>query len=476
MNDDAQLLRRYAEAGSESAFSELVSRHIDLVYSAALRQVAGDRHLAQDVVQTVFADLARKARIVSRHGVLTGWLYQATRFAAAKVVRTERRRATREKEAAAMQELASDANWEQLRPVLDEAMSRLGAKDRDAVLLRYFERKELSAVGDALGTNEEAARKRVSRALERLRRYLTGRGVTLSAAALATTLTGSAVQAAPAALAGTISTAIIAGVAAAAAGSTFNLLNLMSMTKLQAGLLSAAVVVGAGTPILVQRQTVARLRAENLELRDQSQQLEQLRSENQRLAGLRADMEELDRLRKEVVELHRLRAEVARLRQEREEAAQLQAENVRLKQYVANRASAEDDKPTSTPEQDQFKREAIDRLNFTKQWLLSFIIYADTHEGHVPQKFSDVDGFDVLAGSVEGLSPSDFEIVYDGKLSDVKDSSRTIILREKEARINPDGNLTKAYGFADGHSEIYRPPDGSFEKWEKERMVAKPAP
>ena len=124
MNDDAQLLRRYAEAGSESAFSELVSRHIDLVYSAALRQVEGDTYLAQDVTQTVFVDLARKARTVSRHGVLTGWLYQATRFAGSKVVRTERRRANREKEAVAMRELSSDANWEQLRPVLDEAMSR----------------------------------------------------------------------------------------------------------------------------------------------------------------------------------------------------------------------------------------------------------------------------------------------------------------------------------------------------------------
>jgi RNA polymerase sigma factor (sigma-70 family) len=261
MNDDAQLLRRYAEAGSESAFSELVSQHIDLVYSAALRQVGGDAHLAQDVAQTVFADLARKARTVSCHGVLTGWLFQATRYAAAKVVRTERRRATREKEAVAMQELSSEANWDDLSPLLDEAMSRLGAQDRDAVLLRYFERKELRAVGDALGTSEAAARKRVSRALERLRRYLTARGVSLSAATLATALTGSAVQAAPAALAGTISTAVIAGAAAAVAGSTFNLLNLMSMTKLKAGLLSAAVVVGAGTPIVVQQQSLSRLRA-----------------------------------------------------------------------------------------------------------------------------------------------------------------------------------------------------------------------
>src|SRR5439155_1150122 len=116
MNDDAELLRRYAEDASESAFGELVARHIDLVYSAALRVVGGDTHLAQDVAQTVFADLARKARALSRHEVLTGWLYQATRFAAAKAVRTERRRSSREKEAVAMQELSSDANWERLRP------------------------------------------------------------------------------------------------------------------------------------------------------------------------------------------------------------------------------------------------------------------------------------------------------------------------------------------------------------------------
>src|SRR5207245_8864929 len=119
------------------------------------------------------------------------------------------------------QELSSEASWEQLRPVLDEAMGRLGAKDRNAVLLRYFERKELRVVGDALGTSEEAARKRVSRALERLRRYLTGRGVTLSATTLATAMTGSAVQSAPAALTGTISAAVVAGAAAAAAGFSF---------------------------------------------------------------------------------------------------------------------------------------------------------------------------------------------------------------------------------------------------------------
>jgi len=341
VNDDLQLLRRYTEEGSEPAFSELVARHIDLVYSAALRQVAGDAHLAQDVTQTVFADLARKARALSGRAVLTGWLFQATRYAAAKAVRTERRRLNREREAVLMQEpsTGTDANWEQLSPVLDEAVARLGAKDRDAVLLRYFERKELRAVGDALGTSEEGARKRVGRALEKLRRYLTGRGVTLSAASLATALTASAVQAAPAALAGTVSTAVIAGAAVAAAGSTFNLLNLMSMTKFKAGLLSAAVVVGAGTPAVVQQRSLSRLRAENQELREQWQRLEPFREGNQQLGVLQADADELERLRKEVAELHRLRAEVARLRREKEEAARLQAENTRSNEHTKTLAA-----------------------------------------------------------------------------------------------------------------------------------------
>lgn len=220
MSDDAKLLRQFADDGDEAAFSELVSRHINLVYSAAVRQLAGDAHLAQDVTQTVFTDLARKARSLSQGVVLAGWLYRATHFASAKIVRTERRRQAREKEAMSMQD--SDAEvvprWDQLAQSLDVAIAELKTSDRDAVLLRYFERKELRAVGAALGISEDAAQKRVGRALEKLRMILSRRGVALSSVALASVVAENAVQAAPSGLAGTIAHSSLAGASTAATG------------------------------------------------------------------------------------------------------------------------------------------------------------------------------------------------------------------------------------------------------------------
>src|ERR1035437_9458358 len=164
-SNDIELLRRYVFERSEAAFADLVRQHIALVYSAALRQTNGDAPLAEDITQVVFTDLARKAARLTRHTSLAGWLYTSTRYAAVSLLRAEQRRNAREQEAHAMNQLLQSAGidpaWEQLRPVLDEAMHDLKADDREAVLLRYFEHLPLAAVGTRLGVTENTARMRV---------------------------------------------------------------------------------------------------------------------------------------------------------------------------------------------------------------------------------------------------------------------------------------------------------------------------
>lgn len=239
--DDAALLQSYADERSEEAFRELVQRHLSVVYAAALRQVNGDAHLAQDVAQRVFIVLARKAEALKQQPSIVGWLYTATRMEAARAVRTEIRRRRREEQAAAMNSPESDElSFDQIAPVLDEAMSELAGADREAVLLRYFSGKSFAEIGGVLRIGEEAARKRVDRALDKLHASLQRRGVASTAAALAGVLHS---HAAPPVLP-TITTAITAGASAQLmGGSAISLGLLMSSTKtltLLAGLVMAA--------------------------------------------------------------------------------------------------------------------------------------------------------------------------------------------------------------------------------------------
>src|ERR1051325_2816130 len=231
---DHDLLQRYAQSRCEASFTELVKRYVDLVYSAALRQVGGDAHLAHDVTQSVFIDLARKADALSARTVLAGWLYTSTHYAAAKIVRTEQRWRQREQKANSMRETsdvsAVEPSWEELRPVIDAAMLDLNKDDRDAVLLRYFERRQLGEVGAKLGVSEEAARKRVDRALEKLRGLLARRGVTSASTALIIVLGTHTVTGAPAGMAASIAGAAIASTAITTGG-TLTILKLMAMSK-----------------------------------------------------------------------------------------------------------------------------------------------------------------------------------------------------------------------------------------------------
>ena len=224
MNDDASLLRAYAEQESEAAFTELVRRHLDIVYGAALRRTGGDTHSAADVAQQVFTNLARHARKLSRHAVLSAWLHTATRNAALNLMISDQRRKAREVAALALDASGeSRPEWERVRPLLDEAIDGLPEADRAAVVLRYLERREFADIGGQLGLSADAARMRVDRALEKLRAALAHRGVKSTSTALATVFANQVGATAPLGLATSISSAALAsagagGVAAAGFG------------------------------------------------------------------------------------------------------------------------------------------------------------------------------------------------------------------------------------------------------------------
>lgn len=319
-----QLLDDYARCRSETAFAELVRRHVDFVYSAALRMVC-DAHLAEDVTQDVFVALAQNARPLAERPVLSGWLHRTAQNLAANAVRADVRRRVREQEAATMNELLSstpDASWEHISPQLDAALGELSESDRDALLLRYFERKSAQEMAQILGLSDEAAQKRVHRAVERLREYFSKRNVTIGASGLAVVISANAVQAAPVKLAANISTAAaLAGTAVhtstlIAAGKT------IAMTTIQKTFVTAALAVAAGAGIYEARQAAQwhgqyrALQQQQAPLAEQIQQLQRERDEaTNRLASLLAENEQM-KSGQNTKELLKLRGQVGQLRQE----------------------------------------------------------------------------------------------------------------------------------------------------------------
>jgi RNA polymerase sigma factor (sigma-70 family) len=250
--DDMALLREYASGRSNEVFAELVSRRINFVHSAALRQVR-DPHLAEEVTQAVFIILSQKAGKISDKTILTGWLFKTTRFAALAQIRAEAKRRKRELEAQMQTEFQSQTTeefWSQITPFLDEALASLGEKDRQALLLRFFENKSLAEVGATLGTGEDTARKRVGRALEKLRKFFAKRGIVSTIAVISGAISANSVQAAPPGLAASITAAAAKGSAAAASTLTLvkGTFKLMTYAKLKLALgIAAATLLAAGT-------------------------------------------------------------------------------------------------------------------------------------------------------------------------------------------------------------------------------------
>ncbi|MDE3066377.1 MAG: sigma-70 family RNA polymerase sigma factor [Verrucomicrobiota bacterium] len=346
---DLDLLARFARENAQDAFGEIVRRHLNLVYSAALRQVRSPP-LAEEIAQSVFTDLARHAGRLKSDTILTAWLYAVTRRTAIDAIRKESRRRLREQIAVEMSSMNATANdWTQIEPLLDDALAALDETDRAAILLRYFENKSLREVGEAPGASEDAAQKRVSRALERLREFFSKRNITIGAGGLAVLISANAVQSAPAGLATAISTA------AALAGTTISTstaiaaTKTIAMTELQKAIIGAALVAAVGTGAYEAHQA-AQLREKNQTLQQQqappADRIWQLQRERNDATNRLAELE----------------TENTQLQADQNEAAllKLRGEVSQLEESAAEREKALDDSELA---------ETVARINQVKEWL-----------------------------------------------------------------------------------------------------------
>ncbi|HEV2207363.1 MAG TPA: sigma-70 family RNA polymerase sigma factor [Verrucomicrobiae bacterium] len=466
MTESQQLLAEYTRNGSETAFRDLVQRYLGLVYSCAVRLVGGDAHLAQDVAQTVFIHLARKAASLPPGVMLGGWLHRDTCFVAAKFLRQARRRQAREQQAALMHALPdhSQANLEQLSPILDEAINALAEEERLAILLRFFEQRDFRSVGAALCTSDDAARMRVTRALDKLQVLLKHRGVTLSVSVLAAALAAEAVTAAPVGLATSISAAALA---TTGAGATTALIKALTMNA-KLLLASSLAVGGLAVSLVVQHRGRLQLEENNRRLQ---QQVQALAADNETLSSRLAQTPA-----RPVVaanhdgELLRLRGEVGSLRQQLAEATNAQS-------LSTNELSAANELTAARQRQQQL---GIAKMTYEKTWLAAFIMYAEQNHEY-PTNFDQALLFwpsnwpsthALETNQVPGLVPDNYEITYNGTLSSLTNLSTVIVLREKQPWQTLDGGWVRTYGFADGHVEIHKAEDGNFLPWEQQHMAA----
>ncbi len=458
---DAQLLSEYAHLGSEAAFAEIVARYTDLIYSAVLRQV-GCAALAEDVAQSVFTDLARKASSLAstleENGTIVGWLYRSTRYAVSKHLRTEHRRHIRESQA--MQDFdpaaVASPDWEQVRPRLDEALADLGEEDRQAMLLRFFQNQDFQAIGAALEISDDAAQKRVARALEKLRAILARHGITTTAAMLLAVLSTNAIQTAPVGLAARLAGASLAG----AATPTAITVTLMTLTSFKAGIIATGIAAGLAVWLTAEYRSLNGLQGENAAL---SQQISQLRQQPQpslsskAASGENSDSGELVELRREHADLLRLRGEVGVLRdaltKRQADLAAAQAENAKM--LALREAEAKSRTIRAAVENSLHEVGEASRK------------YAATNGGLLPTDFGQIPNL-VQQYPDLGVGTNSFEILNHGTPLSTKTPPYFFCAREKQARQMPDGIWSRAYLLIDGSVQMAASGDGSYDMWEKE--------
>ena len=469
-------MREYADQHSEAAFSELVRRHVDLVYSAASRMVR-DAQQAEDVAQATFVALASNARRLSSQPVLAGWLHITARNLAVKVVRSESRRRTREQEAATMSENSttdSEAIWEEVAPHLDAALGDLNTVDRDALLLHYFQRKSARQMGQILGISEGAAQRRVSRAVERLRDCFARRGITVGAGGLAVVISAKAVEAAPAGLAAALSSAAVA--AAPAGNGILTLVKIMATTKLKTSALGAVILAGAVSSVVIQSHSAARLKGLDAALGRQSAQLAQRKAENKRLSEL-VDLAASPSINNQS-ELGRLQSEIAGLRKQTNGLANLQAQ---ASQLSASLADLRRDPAAVGAQSTVFSKQASSDLRFCMQLGLAVMTYASKHGDRFPPSLSQAAEY--LPANFRAKlnsAPDGFQLMYTGTrtalFAKYAHPEELILIRQRQPWRNTDGKWVKVYGLADGSGRILSIADGNFDAWEQRHTIPSEAP
>ena len=498
---DGQLLRIYAEHSTESAFAELVRRHLDFVHSAALRMVC-DPHLAEDVTQSVFVALAKNAARLTERTNLCGWLHQTAQNIAAQTVRTIERRRAREQAAATMNQLLSsesNISWEQIAPHLETALGELDEPDRDALFFRYFKNYDLRTVGTTLGISDDAAQKRVSRSLDRLRCLLAKRGVTIGTGGLAIVISANAVQAAPVGLGVTIAAAI-AG-AAVSTSTIITATKTIAMTTLQKTIIAAAFVAAVGAGIFEACQ-IAQLRDQNQMFQQQqahlAEQIQQLQQEGydatnrfnlteQELVRAKANQSELLKLRGEIGSLRRQKADENMQKSQVSESLKSRTPALALpvvRQFDNNQV-------VSDSKSDEYARRLSDLAWLSnsfagdaRNFQYALHRYAEDHNGQLPQQFPDLEpykwtgerpmagthlGPDTLAGT------NYFEMVYHGSLNDLANDpdkgNNIAILRQNAAWPTPDGKWAKVYVTSSRKVFVIESTD-NFVSWEAEHLIS----